>query len=529
MVYPSLRLSTIPIATVCGYIHHNSRDIIEEGKTVEEQSQVRVQRIEKIRQMREKGFELFPNDFGVQHTSRDIVKTCDSLNDSELEKIEQFFTLAGRMISLRQFGKASFFHLRDRTGQIQAYIKRDQVGDETYGLFRSLDVGDFVGITGRIFRTRTGELTIAVETLRLLAKAVRPLPEKFHKLRDTETRYRQRYVDLIVNDRVREVFVKRTRIIQALRAFLNEREFLEVETPMMQPIPGGATARPFRTYHNALDMELFLRIAPELYLKRLVVGGLERVYEINRNFRNEGISTQHNPEFTMLELYMSYATYEDLMELTEEMICHVCQEIGMGPRLSYQGKEIPLDRPWQKLSVKEALVRFGGVDPDVLEDREKAVKAAMGAGCHVTEKTGLGKTIAQMLDHLVEPHLTHPTFVTHFPTEVSPLSRKNDIDPEVTDRFELYMAGSEIVNGFSELNDPFDQRERFRLQVQEREAGDEEAHLMDEDYIRALEYGMPPTAGLGLGVDRLVMILGDVSSIRDVILFPQLRPEKSPS
>ena len=496
---------------------------------MEEQSQVRVQRLEKIRQMRDKGLEVFPNDFKVVNTTREIIDTCDSRTDTELETIKPGFVLAGRMISLRQFGKASFFHLQDRKGQIQAYIKKDQVGDDTYGFFKSLDVGDFVGITGPAFRTKTGELTIAVQTLRLLAKSVRPLPEKFHKLRDTETRYRQRYVDLIVNNEVKEVFIKRTQIIQALRAFLNEREFLEVETPMMQPIPGGATARPFRTYHNALDMELFLRVAPELYLKRLVVGGLERVYEINRNFRNEGISTQHNPEFTMLELYMSYATYEDLMDLTEEMICRVCQEIGAGSPLVYQGREIPLDRPWQRIGVKDAVVRYGGVDDDVLGDREKALKTAADLGCHVTEKMGLGKIITQMLDHLVEPHLIHPTFVTHFPTEVSPLSRRNDQNPEVTDRFELYMAGREIVNGFSELNDPFDQRERFRLQVQEREAGDDEAHLMDEDYIRALEYGMPPTAGLGLGVDRLVMILGNVPSIRDVILFPHLRPEKSDS
>jgi len=496
---------------------------------VEEQSQVRVQRLEKIRQMRDKGVEIYPNDFKVLNTTREIIDMCDSRTDAEPEKTKPVFVLAGRMISLRQFGKASFFHLQDRKGRIQAYVKKDQVGDDTYGLFRSLDVGDFVGITGSAFRTKTGELTIAVQTLRLLAKSVRPLPEKFHKLRDTETRYRQRYVDLIVNKEVKEVFIKRTQIIQTLRAFLNEREFLEVETPMMQPIPGGATARPFRTYHNALDMELFLRIAPELYLKRLVVGGLERVYEINRNFRNEGISTQHNPEFTMLELYMSYGTYDDLMDLTEEMICRVCQEIGVGSRLVYQGQEIPLDRPWQRVSVKDAVLRFGGVDRDVLEDREKAVKTAIDLGCHVTEKMGLGKIITQMLDHLVEPHLIQPTFVTHFPTEVSPLSRRNDQNPEVTDRFELYMAGREIVNGFSELNDPFDQQERFRLQVEEREAGDEEAHLMDEDYIRALEYGMPPTAGLGLGVDRLVMIVGNVPSIRDVILFPHLRPEKSHS
>lgn len=494
---------------------------------MEEGGQLRNQRLEKIQQMREEGLELFPNDFKVQHTSHEILEIHGSQSAEALEKLDQIFVLAGRIMAIRRFGKASFFHLQDRTGRIQAYIKKDQVGHDTYALFRKLDVGDFVGISGRIFRTKTGELTIAVDSLRLLTKAVRPLPEKFHKLRDTETRYRRRYVDLLVNQEVREVFIKRARIIQALRFFLNEREFLEVETPMMQPIPGGATARPFRTYHNALDMELYLRIAPELYLKRLVVGGLERVYEINRNFRNEGISTQHNPEFTMLELYMSYATHEGLMDLTEEMIRHACREVLGRARLVYQGREIDLARPWQRITVKEAIARYGGVDNAVLEDREKALEAAMSLGCNVTPKMGLGKIITQMLDHLVEPHLIQPTFVIGFPTEVSPLSRRNDQDPEVADRFELYVAARELVNGFSELNDPFDQRERFRLQVQEREAGDEEAHLMDEDYIRALEYGMPPTAGLGLGVDRLAMILTDVSSIRDVILFPHLRPEKS--
>jgi lysyl-tRNA synthetase class 2 len=479
--------------------------------------------------MKEEGIELFPNDFRAKHTTRDIIDNFGDKAGEELEQIHQVFILAGRMVALRRFGKASFFHLKDRTGKIQAYIKKDQVGEETYSLFKRLDVGDFVGISGDVFRTKTGELTIAVDSLRLLTKSVRPLPEKFHKLRDTETRYRQRYVDLLVNEEVKEVFMKRARAIQALRSFLNEREFLEVETPMMQPIPGGATARPFRTYHNALDMELFLRIAPELYLKRLVVGGLERVYEINRNFRNEGISTQHNPEFTMLEFYMSYATYEDLMDLTEQMISRVCKEVMGCESFVYQGNEIDVSRPWQRISVKEAVVRFGDVDASVLEDREKALDLAHRRGCNVTEKMGIGKVLTQMLDHLVEPHLIQPTFVTGFPTEVSPLSRRNDRKPELVDRFELYIAAKEIVNGFSELNDPFDQRERFQLQVQEREAGDDEAHLMDDDYIRALEYGLPPTAGLGLGVDRLTMLLCDVPSIRDVILFPHLRPEASRS
>jgi len=496
---------------------------------VEELSQLRKQRLEKIRRMEEDGIALFPNDFQVQHTSKEIHETYGSRSVEALQKIDQVFVLAGRIIAVRQFGKASFFHLQDRKGKIQAYIREDQVGQETYAIFKKLDVGDFVGISGRIFRTKTGELTIAVETLRLLTKSVRPLPEKFHKLRDVETRYRQRYVDLLVNQEVRDIFIKRAQIIQAMRSFLNEREFLEVETPMMQPIPGGATARPFKTFHNALDMELFLRVAPELYLKRLVVGGMERVYEINRNFRNEGISTQHNPEFTMLELYMSYVTYRDLLELTEEMICYVCKEVSGRTQLTYQGQGVDLVRPWQRITLKDAIVRYGGVDAAVLENREKALERAESLGCNVTQKMGLGKVMTQMLDHLVEPHLIQPTFVTHFPTEVSPLSRRDDKDPTVSERFELYIGGREIVNGFSELNDPFDQRERFRLQVQEREAGDEEAHLMDEDYLRALEYGMPPAGGLGLGVDRLVMILVDVSSVRDVILFPHLRPEKTES
>ncbi|NIO03330.1 MAG: lysine--tRNA ligase [Proteobacteria bacterium] len=496
---------------------------------MEERSQLRKQRLEKIRQMDKDGIALFPNDFKVRHTSQEIIQICGSQSAEALQKVDQVFVLAGRIMALRQFGKASFFHLQDRKGRIQAYIRKDQVGEQIYTLFKKLDVGDFVGISGRVFQTKTGELTIAVESLRLLAKSVRPLPEKFHKLRDMETRYRQRYVDLLMNQEVRSVFRKRAQIIQALRSFLDEREFLEVETPMMQPIPGGATARPFRTFHNALDMELFLRIAPELYLKRLVVGGIERVYEINRNFRNEGISTQHNPEFTMLELYMSYANYEDLMDLTEEMICHVCQTISGGTHLSYQGNEIDLATPWQKMTLKEAIVRYGGVDPAILEDREKALDHATRLGCNVTPKMGLGKILTQMLDHVVEPSLIQPTFVTRFPVEVSPLSRRDEKDPTVAERFEFYLGARELVNGFSELNDPFDQSERFRLQVQERQAGDEEAHLMDEDYIRALEYGMPPSAGLGLGVDRLVMILADVPSIRDVILFPHLRPEKSHS
>ncbi|HDR46570.1 MAG TPA: lysine--tRNA ligase, partial [Geoalkalibacter subterraneus] len=357
-------------------------------------------------------------------------------------------------------------------------------------------------------------------------KSLRPLPEKWHGLTDVETRYRQRYLDLMVNPEVRDVFLKRSRIIGLIRDFMRDRGFLEVETPMMQPVAGGATARPFKTYHNTLKMDLFLRIAPELYLKRLVVGGMERVFEINRNFRNEGISIQHNPEFTMMEFYQAYATYEDLMDFTEELICSVASDVCGTLNLTYGGKEVDLSPPWKRLTFKQSIVEYGKVSEDVLEDRARALEYAQSLGLDLDSRMGLGKILTEIFDEVVEPHLWHPTFITQYPTEVSPLSRKNDADPEVVDRFELFMVGRELANAFNELNDPLDQRERFEQQLAEKEAGDEEAHAMDDDYVRALEFGLPPTAGEGIGIDRLVMLLTDSASIRDVILFPQLRPEK---
>jgi len=415
--------------------------------------------------------------------------------------------------------------MQDRKGRVQLYLKKDVLGDELFAEFENYDIGDIIGASGHPFRTKTGELSIAVTEIRLLTKSLLPLPEKFHGLTDVETRYRQRYVDLIVSPDVREVFFKRSRIVSLIREFMTRNDFLEVETPMMQPIPGGATAKPFVTHHNALDMELFLRIAPELYLKRLVVGGLDRVFEINRNFRNEGISVRHNPEFTMMEFYQAYATFEDLMNFTEELLCHVAQELLGTLDFSYGGEPISFQRPWQRFTVKEAILHFGEIDAKSLEDRDLAYAYAQKIGLQLTEDIGYGRLITEIFEEVAETKLIQPTFITNYPTEVSPLSRKSDHDPEYVDRFEFFCAGREMANAFSELNDPRDQKERFLAQVAAKAKGDEEAHYMDEDYIRALEYGLPPTAGEGIGIDRLVMLLTDSPSIRDVILFPQLRKE----
>ncbi|HYS44168.1 MAG TPA: lysine--tRNA ligase, partial [Geobacteraceae bacterium] len=414
---------------------------------------------------------------------------------------------------------------QDRKGRMQLYVKKDAIGDEPFEAFETFDIGDIIGATGVPFRTKTGELSLHVTQLRLLTKSLLPLPEKFHGLTDVETRYRQRYVDLIVNPEVREVFFKRTRIINLIRAFMNDHDFLEVETPMMQQIPGGATARPFVTHHNALDMELYMRIAPELYLKRLVVGGFERVFEINRNFRNEGISIRHNPEFTMMEFYQAYATFEDLMDFTEELLCHVAQELLGTLEFTCQGERISFQRPWKRLTVQEAILEYGDIDAKSLADRDLAYAYAQRIGLELPADIGYGKLITEIFEEVAETKLIQPTFITAYPTEVSPLSRKSDHDPEIVDRFEFFCVGREMANAFSELNDPRDQKERFLAQVAEKAKGDEEAHYMDEDYIRALEYGMPPTAGEGIGIDRLVMLLTDSPSIRDVILFPQLRKE----
>jgi lysyl-tRNA synthetase, class II len=491
---------------------------------MEELSDLLLQRRKKVDALWEAGINPYPNDFRPIHSSRDVFDAYGHLDD--IEENARTFILAGRIIARRSFGKAAFIQIQDRKGRLQLYVKKDAVGEDAFADFQTFDIGDIIGAAGYPFRTKTGELSLHVTSIRLLTKSLLPLPEKFHGLTDVETRYRQRYVDLIVNPEVREVFVMRSRIIALVREFMTSRDFLEVETPMMQPIPGGATARPFVTYHNTLEMQLFLRIAPELYLKRLVVGGFERVFEINRNFRNEGISVRHNPEFTMMEFYQAYASFEDLMDFTEELICHVTQTLLDALDIFYQGEKISFQRPWKRLTVKEAILEYGDIDSRSLEDRDLAYAYARKIGLELPQDIGYGKLIIEIFEEVAETRLIQPTFITAYPTEVSPLSRKNDHDPEIVDRFEFYCAGREIANAFSELNDPRDQKERFLAQVAAKAGGDEEAHYMDEDYIRALEYGMPPTAGEGIGIDRLVMLLTDSPSIRDVILFPQLRKEK---
>ncbi len=483
-------------------------------------------RKEKMKSLQDMGVDLYPNDVTVTATTQSLIDRFNHMDNDELAGVTERFSLAGRLMAVRNFGKASFISIQDRAGRIQGYIGRDKVGTDAYAIFKKFDIGDIVFVSGGLLKTRTGELTVDADAIRLLSKAVRPLPEKWHGLTDVEARYRQRPLDLIMNPGVKGVFYTRSRIIKLIRDFMQERDFLEVETPMMQPIAGGAAARPFKTYHNTLDMDLYLRIAPELYLKRLIVGGFERVFEINRNFRNEGISTSHNPEFTMMEFYQAYATYEDLMAMTEEMITAVAMEIFGSLQFEYQGTAIDLARPWQRLTVKEAILKYSDAAPHVLEDREKAAQFAASLAVPVEDDEPLGKIIVSIFEAVAEARLIEPTFVTSYPIEVSPLSRKSAADPRFVDRFELYIYGRELANAFSELNDPEDQRNRFAMQLKAREAGDEEAHEMDEDYISALEYGMPPTAGEGIGIDRLVMLFTDAPSIRDVILFPHMRAKK---
>ena len=492
---------------------------------METQNDLIAQRRAKIDDLRNQGVNPFANDFRTDAVATDIHEKHANDDVDQLASIEASYAIAGRVMAKRDFGKAAFIQVQDRSGRIQAYIAKKQLGDEGFELFSKVDVGDIVGLNGVAFRTKTGELSLRAETFRILTKSILPLPEKWHGLTDVETRYRQRYLDLIVNQDVCDVFRKRSQIITLMREFMTSRSYLEVETPMMQPIAGGATAKPFVTHHNTLKMDLFLRIAPELYLKRLVVGGFDRVFEINRNFRNEGISIQHNPEFTMMEFYQAYATYEDMMDLTEEMICHVAEQVVGSLKFTYGEKEVDLKRPWQRLTVKEAVLKYGDIDASDLGDRDCLLAYAKRLGLELDKNISYGKLLTEVFDEVAEPQLWQPTFITQYPTEVSPLSRKNDQDSSIVDRFELFVVGRELANAFSELNDPVDQRERFEGQLAEKEAGDEEAHAMDDDYIRSLEYGLPPTAGEGIGIDRLVMLLTNSASIRDVILFPQLRPE----
>jgi lysyl-tRNA synthetase class 2 len=481
------------------------------------------QRREKLSRLREAGV-AFPNDFRRDALAAALHADYDGKSDEELDAQPIRVKVAGRMMAKRVMGKASFTQVQDMSGRIQLFLQRDALPDGVYAAFKGWDVGDIVAAEGVLFKTKTGELSVKVDDLRLLTKSLRPLPEKFHGLTDQETRYRQRYLDLIMSEESRNVFILRSRIVQYIRDFLNGRGFLEVETPMMQVIPGGATARPFVTYHNALDMSLFLRIAPELYLKRLVVGGFEKVYEINRNFRNEGLSTRHNPEFTMLEFYEAYADYHDLMDTTEALLRGMARNLMGSSEILYQGETYDFGKPFARMTVKESILHF---NPDLnaaqLDDPVQLRDAARRLDIPLLDSYGPGKVQIEIFEKTVEHRLKDPTFITAYPTEVSPLARRNDADPSVTDRFELFVGGREIANGFSELNDPEDQAERFRRQVEDKEAGDEEAMHFDADYVCALEHGLPPTAGEGIGIDRLVMLFTDSASIRDVLLFPHMR------
>ncbi|MBM4325700.1 MAG: lysine--tRNA ligase [Deltaproteobacteria bacterium] len=480
-------------------------------------------RLRKLKDLEDAGLSPFGAGFAPDLTAAAFRERFSTVIAEDPPEVS--VKMAGRILALRNMGRASFVRIRDSSGDFQAYFSRDLVGPEHYNLLKKLDVGDIIGVRGRPFRTRTGELSVMVDDYTLLTKSLRPLPEKWHGLSDVEIRYRQRYLDLIVNPGVRDLVRKRVQVVNYLRRFLTDRGFLEVETPMMQPIPGGATARPFETYHHALDRNLYLRVAPELYLKRLLVGGFDRVFEINRNFRNEGVSTQHNPEFTMIEFYQAYATYQDLMLLTEEMLSGLALEVVGSYEVPYGGQVVNLSPPWRRLTVKEALQTIAGLRAEEISDRNALLAKARALGLDVEEHAPLGKLWMAIFDEQVEHQLWGPVFIHEYPVEVSPLARRNEKDLTVVDRFELYIAGREMANAFTELTDPLDQRARFEEQVEARAAGDEEAHFLDEDFLRALEYGMPPAAGEGLGIDRLVMLMTDSRSIREVILFPHMRPE----
>ncbi|HMM22169.1 MAG TPA: lysine--tRNA ligase [Selenomonadales bacterium] len=492
---------------------NQDRDLIP-GEELNELMRVRR---EKLAAIAARGIEPFGRKYRATHHASEIVNQFAELEGQQVR-------LAGRVMAVRGHGKASFAHLMDMSGKIQLYFRQDVLGDNLYETFSLVDIGDIVGVGGEVFRTQRGEISVKVLHFDILAKSLKPLPEKWHGLKDVEMRYRQRYLDLIVNPEVRDTFVLRSRIIQAMRRYLDGCGFLEVETPVLHPIAGGAAARPFITHHNALDMKLYMRIAPELYLKRLIVGGFEKVYELGRVFRNEGISIKHNPEFTMMELYQAYADYEDIMSLTEQIVANVAQTVLGTTKITYQGQEIDLTPPWNRISMPEAIKQYSGEDFSAVKTLEEARAIADRLGVKYEPKQGIGGILNNVFEEVAEQHLIQPTFITGHPTEISPLAKRNKDNPDITDRFEAFIFAREIANGFSELNDPIDQKERFAGQVAQRESGDDEAHPMDEDYVNALEYGLPPTGGLGIGIDRLVMFLTDNYSIRDVILFPHMRP-----
>ena len=517
---PSIKLGTK--STYSSYF----MPMLESFNARDDLNEVIKNRVVKSCDLLDAGVPLYPNNFHKKHDISLLNYKFSLLSTDDLAKQEDVFAVAGRIISLRSFGKVAFFHIMDQSGRIQCYGAREQLDDESCTVMKKFDIGDIVGVSGHLFKTKTGELTISCKNIKLITRSMRPLPEKYHGLKDMETRYRQRYVDLIVTPRARDIFLKRTKIVREFRSFMEKQGFMEVETPIMQPLAGGAQAKPFKTHHNALNIDLYMRIAPELYLKRLLVGGFEKVYELNRSFRNEGIDTRHNPEFTMCEFYWAYATFEDLMDLTEKLFAHLAMAICGTTIVPYQGEMIDLTPGnWKRLSFYDSLTEIGGHEPNFYNDLGKVREYIKERGEKATDNESLQKLQAKLFDLDVEEKLIQPHFIYHYPTEISPLSRRNDNHPELTDRFELFITGRELSNAFSELNDPVDQRLRFEEQVRERVAGDDEAHSMDEDYLRALEYGMPPAAGQGIGIDRLVMLLTDSASIREVILFPLLRPE----
>jgi len=494
----------------------NNQEVVEVSELL------RIRR-EKLDELRGLGIDPFGKKYERDAMAGEILAQYDPLTKEELDEKQVEVSVAGRIMAKRVMGKASFAHIQDLSGKIQLYVRQDSVPESKYAAFNVLDLGDIVGVTGEVFKTKTGETTIKVKDLEVLSKSLYPLPDKYHGLKDVELRYRQRYVDLIVNPEVQQTFIKRSRIIQSMRRYLDSLGYLEVETPTLHSIAGGAAARPFITHHNALDMELYMRIAIELHLKRLIVGGLEKVYEIGRVYRNEGVSTRHNPEFTMIELYEAYADYKDIMALTENMIAHIAQEVLGTQVIQYQGKEVDLTPQWRRVSMVDAVKEVTGVDFGVQMTNEEAHRLAKEHKVPVEPHMTFGHILNAFFEQFVEETLIQPTFVYGHPVEISPLAKKNEEDPRFTDRFELFIVAREHANAFSELNDPIDQRQRFEAQLLEREHGNDEAHEMDEDFIRALEYGMPPTGGLGIGIDRLVMLLTDAPSIRDVLLFPHMR------